>query len=29
MTMDEIMSLFSLERIGPSPSRFDHEKLAR
>jgi len=28
MTMDEMVSLFSLERIGPSPSRFDHEKLA-
>ncbi|MBK6406892.1 MAG: glutamate--tRNA ligase [Holophagales bacterium] len=28
MTMDEMASLFSLERIGPSPSRFDHEKLA-
>jgi glutamyl-tRNA synthetase len=23
-----MVSLFSLERIGPSPSRFDHEKLA-
>ena len=28
MTLDEMVSLFSLERIGPSPSRFDHEKLA-
>ena len=28
MTMEEMASLFSLERIGPSPSRFDHEKLA-
>lgn len=28
MTMDEMAALFSLERIGPSPSRFDHEKLA-
>ena len=28
MTMDEMASLFTLERIGPSPSRFDHEKLA-
>ncbi len=28
MTVDEMASLFSLERIGPSPSRFDHEKLA-
>ncbi len=27
MTIDEMVSLFSLERIGPSPSRFDHEKL--
>lgn len=28
MTMAEMASLFSLERLGPSPSRFDHEKLA-
>ena len=28
MTMEEMAALFSLERIGPSPSRFDHEKLA-
>jgi glutamyl-tRNA synthetase len=28
MSLDEMVSLFSLERIGPSPSRFDHEKLA-
>ncbi|MCG3192322.1 MAG: glutamate--tRNA ligase [Thermoanaerobaculia bacterium] len=28
MTTEEMISLFSLERIGPSPSRFDHEKLA-
>ena len=28
MTVAEMASLFSLERIGPSPSRFDHEKLA-
>ncbi len=28
MTLGEMASLFSLERIGPSPSRFDHEKLA-
>jgi glutamyl-tRNA synthetase len=28
MTVDEMASLFSLERIGPSPSRFDHEKLS-
>jgi glutamyl-tRNA synthetase len=27
MTMDEMVSLFTLERLGPSPSRFDHEKL--
>ncbi len=27
MTMDEMVRLFSLERLGPSPSRFDHEKL--
>src|ERR1035437_3088926 len=27
MTLTEMVSLFSLERIGPSPSRFDHEKL--
>ncbi len=27
MTIEEMVSLFSLERIGPSPSRFDHEKL--
>ncbi|MGZ5428588.1 MAG: glutamate--tRNA ligase, partial [Thermoanaerobaculia bacterium] len=24
----EMVALFSLERLGPSPSRFDHEKLA-
>lgn len=28
MTLEEMVALFSLERIGPSPSRFDHEKLA-
>ncbi|HMA30139.1 MAG TPA: glutamate--tRNA ligase [Thermoanaerobaculia bacterium] len=28
MTLAEMVSLFSLDRIGPSPSRFDHEKLA-
>ncbi|MCM3876433.1 MAG: glutamate--tRNA ligase, partial [Thermoanaerobaculia bacterium] len=28
MTLAEMAGLFSLERIGPSPSRFDHEKLA-
>jgi glutamyl-tRNA synthetase len=28
MTLAEMAPLFSLERIGPSPSRFDHEKLA-
>jgi glutamyl-tRNA synthetase len=28
MTLAEMVSVFSLERIGPSPSRFDHEKLA-
>jgi len=28
MSLAEMVSLFSLERIGPSPSRFDHEKLA-
>ena len=28
MTVEEMSSLFSLDRIGPSPSRFDHEKLA-
>ena len=28
MSASEMVSLFSLERIGPSPSRFDHEKLA-
>ena len=28
MTLAEMVSLFSLERVGPSPSRFDHEKLA-
>jgi len=28
MTMPEMISAFSLERIGPSPSRFDHEKLS-
>jgi glutamyl-tRNA synthetase len=27
MSVDEMVSLFSLERLGPSPSRFDHEKL--
>ena len=27
MSLEEMTSLFSLERIGPSPSRFDHEKL--
>ena len=27
MTIEEMASVFSLERIGPSPSRFDHEKL--
>ncbi len=27
MTLAEMTALFSLERIGPSPSRFDHEKL--
>jgi glutamyl-tRNA synthetase len=27
MTMEEMIELFSLERLGPSPSRFDHEKL--
>jgi glutamyl/glutaminyl-tRNA synthetase len=27
MSLDEMTSLFSLERIGPAPSRFDHEKL--
>ena len=27
MTIEEMVRLFSLERIGPSPSRFDHEKL--
>ena len=27
MTPEEMVRLFSLERIGPSPSRFDHEKL--
>jgi glutamyl-tRNA synthetase len=27
MSLQEMVSLFSLERIGPSPSRFDHEKL--
>ena len=27
MTTEEMVRLFSLERIGPSPSRFDHEKL--
>jgi glutamyl-tRNA synthetase len=27
MSLDEMVSLFSLERLGPSPSRFDHEKL--
>jgi len=28
MTLAEMTALFSLERLGPSPSRFDHEKLA-
>lgn len=28
MSLDEMVSLFSLERLGASPSRFDHEKLA-
>jgi glutamyl-tRNA synthetase len=27
MSLEEMVSLFSLERLGPSPSRFDHEKL--
>lgn len=27
MTVEETVRLFSIERIGPSPSRFDHEKL--
>jgi glutamyl-tRNA synthetase len=27
MTLAEMTALFTLERIGPSPSRFDHEKL--
>ena len=27
LTVAEMVRLFSLERIGPSPSRFDHEKL--
>lgn len=27
MTLGEMTALFALERIGPSPSRFDHEKL--
>jgi glutamyl-tRNA synthetase len=27
MTLAEMKALFALERIGPSPSRFDHEKL--
>jgi glutamyl-tRNA synthetase len=27
MTLAEMSALFALERIGPSPSRFDHEKL--
>ena len=27
MSLAEMTALFSLERIGPSPSRFDHEKL--
>ena len=27
MTIEEMAGVFSLERIGPSPSRFDHEKL--
>ena len=27
MTLAEMVALFSLERLGPSPSRFDHEKL--
>ena len=28
MSLAEMAALFSLERLGPSPSRFDHEKLA-
>ncbi|MBL8115357.1 MAG: glutamate--tRNA ligase [Acidobacteria bacterium] len=28
MTKEEMIALFSLERLGPSPSRFDHEKLS-
>jgi glutamyl-tRNA synthetase len=28
MSLSEMVALFSLERLGPSPSRFDHEKLA-
>jgi glutamyl-tRNA synthetase len=28
MSLDEMAALFSLERLGSSPSRFDHEKLA-
>src|ERR1700690_1507990 len=28
MNLAEMVARFSLERIGPSPSRFDHEKLA-
>lgn len=28
MSLAEMVALFSLERLGPSPSRFDHEKLA-
>jgi glutamyl-tRNA synthetase len=27
MTLDEMVQLFTLERIGPSPARFDHDKL--
>jgi len=27
MSRQEMIALFSLERLGPSPSRFDHEKL--
>jgi glutamyl-tRNA synthetase len=27
MSLDEMTALFSLDRLGPSPSRFDHEKL--
>jgi glutamyl-tRNA synthetase len=27
MSLEEMISLFAVERIGPSPSRFDHKKL--